>query len=53
MSLARVGIPLTEEHKAKVGMAGKGRIVSEATKLKVSEAIKKHWEKRRLVKESR
>lgn len=46
-SAAKRGVPLTEEHKAKVGAASKKAVRTEEWKASISEAIKKHWEKRR------
>lgn len=40
MSKRLKGIPLSEEHKSKIGLANKGRKASIETKMKLSEAHK-------------
>lgn len=44
---AKRGVPLTEEHKAKVGAASKNAVRTPEWKANISAAIKAHWEKRR------
>lgn len=46
-SKARIGIPLTDEHKAKVGAASRRHVRTEEWKSNISLAIKEHWKKRK------
>lgn len=47
LSQVRTGYKSSEETKAKIGAASKGRIKSEAAKFKISEALKKAWAERK------
>ena len=49
MSLRLKGKPLSEEHKANIGKANRGRKASLETKRKLSETIKAWWAKRKSV----
>jgi hypothetical protein len=51
MSLARKGIPKSEEHKRKIGEANGRRVWTEESRRKASEAGKRTWAKRKLAQE--
>ena len=51
MSKRLKGIPLSKEHKSKIGLANKGIKQSEESKRKRSESIKLWWTKRKSIED--